>query len=136
MKTNAKGHFHICISLLSTLELNIKNKLRITAAFCKSPSQSRSEFTNFITCLELTLQTIASKYPFLSLVLSNFNTKNKVWFEQENTTTERNVIHDLMTQYVLTQIIHEPIHLLDCSSSCNDIIFTSQDKLITKSGAH
>ena len=41
-----------------------------------------------------------------------------------------------MAQYVLAQIIHEPIHLLDCSSPCNDIIFTSQDKLITKSGAH
>ena len=39
-----------------------------------------------------------------------------------------------MTQYGLTQIIHEPTHLRDCSSSCIDLIFTSQNNLVTNSG--
>ena len=51
------------------------------------------------------LQAIASKNPFLSLVLGDFNAKNKVWFDQDNTTTERTIINDLMTQYGLTQIV-------------------------------
>ena len=41
-----------------------------------------------------------------------------------------------MTQYRLTQLIHEPIHLLDCSSSCIDLIFTSQNNLVINSGVH
>ena len=41
-----------------------------------------------------------------------------------------------MTQYGLTQIIHEPTHLLDCSSSCIDLIFTFQNDLVTNSGVH
>ena len=104
--------------------------------FIGPPSQSRSEFKNFTTSLELTIQAIASKNPFLSLVLGDFNAKNKVWFDQENTTTEGTIINDLMTQYGLAQIIHEPALLLDCSHSCIDLIFTSQNNLVTNSGVH
>ena len=41
-----------------------------------------------------------------------------------------------MTQYGLTQIIHKPTHLLDCSSSFIDLISTSQDNLVTNFGVH
>ena len=119
-----------------TFELSTKNKFCIIAALYRSPSQSYSEFTNFTTSLELMLQALASKNPVLSLVLVNFNAKNKVWFDQDNTTTEGTIINDLMTQYGLTQIIHEPTHLLDCSSFCNNLIFTSQNNLVTNSGVH
>ena len=63
-------------------ELSIKNKLYIITTLYRSPSQSHSEFTNFTTSLELTLQAIASKNPFLNLVLGDFNAKNKIWFDQ------------------------------------------------------
>ena len=49
---------------------------------------------------------------------------------------EGNVIQDLMGKDGLTKIIHEATHLLDRSSTCTDLIFTSPDKLITKSGVH
>ena len=61
-----------------TFELSIKRKLCIITALYKSPSQSHSEFTNFTTSLELTLQAIASKNTFLSLVLGDFNAKNSL----------------------------------------------------------
>ena len=38
-----------------------------------------------------------------------------------------------MVQYDLIQRIHEPTHLLDCWSSCIDLIFASQDNLVTNS---
>ena len=47
------------------------------------------------------------------------------------TTTEGTVINDIMAEHGLTQIIHESAHLLDCSSSCIDLVFTSQDILVT-----
>ena len=75
-----------------TCEFNIKKtNLCIIAALYKF----HNEFTNIITTsLELTLQAIASKNPFLSLVLGDFNAKNKVFFDQDNTTTERTVIDE------------------------------------------
>lgn len=84
-------------------ELNIKNKLCIISALCRPPSQSHSEFLNFTTSLEL--------------VLGDVNAKNKVWFDQDKTTTEGTVFNDLMVQHGPTQIIHEPTHLHDCSYS-------------------
>ena len=56
--------------------------------------------------------------------------KNEVWFDQDNATTEGIIINDLTTQHVLTHIIHEPIHSVDCSYSSIDLIFAS----VTNSG--
>ena len=76
------------------------------------------------------LQVITSKHPFLSLALGDFNAKNKICFDRGDTKTKGTSVNDLMVQCGLTQIIHEPIHLLDYSSSCIDPIFTSQDNLV------
>ena len=127
-------YIHLPLKLLNinyvqeciTFELSIKNNLCIIAALYRFPiPHSHSKFANFTISLELTLQAISSKNLFLSLVLGDFNAKNKIWSDQNNTTTEGTITNDLMTQYGLTQIIHEPSHLLDCSFSCIDLIFTS-----------
>ena len=41
-----------------------------------------------------------------------------------------------MAQYGLTQIIHEPTHMLESSVSCVDLVFTSQENLVTNSRVH
>ena len=70
------------------------------------------------------------------MVLGDFNAKNKLWFDQDNTLYEGSILNDLMAQYGLTQIIHEPTHILESSVSCIDLIFTSQENLVTNSGVH
>ena len=70
---------------------------------------------------------------FLPLVLGDFNTKTKAWFDQDNIATERTVMNDLISQHSLTQIIHESTRLLEFSSFCIDLVFTSQDNLVTNS---
>ena len=45
-------------------------------------------------------------------------------------------IKNISSQYGLYQVINEPTHILENSSSCIDLIFTSQPNLITKSGVH
>ena len=40
----------------------------------------------------------------------------------------------IVPQYGLTQIIHEPVHLLDCSALRIDLIFISQDNLESNFG--
>ena len=41
-----------------------------------------------------------------------------------------------MAQYSLTQIIHESKHILESSVSCIDLIFTSEENLVTNLGVH
>ena len=56
--------------------------------------------------------------------------------EMQGTRTKVTIINNLMPKNGLTQIIHEPTHLLDCSSSFIDLIFDSQDNLVTNSKVH
>ena len=70
------------------------------------------------------------------MVIGDFSAKNKLWFDQDNTSYEGSILNDLMAQYGLIQIIHEPTHILKSSVSCIDLIFTSQGNLVTSSGVH
>ena len=123
---------HECL----TIELNIKNKLCVVVALYRSPSQSHNEFSSFITNLESTLQAITLRKHFLTMVLGNCNAKNKLWLDQDNTSYEGSILNNLMVQYGLTQFIHEPTRILESSVSCIDLVFTSQENLVTNSGVH
>ena len=122
---------HECL----TFELNIKNKLCMLFALYRSPSQSHNEFSSFITNLESTLQVITLRKPLLTMVLGDFNAK-KLWFDQDNTSYEASILNDLMAQYSFTQMTHEPTHIPESSVSCIDLVFTSQENLVTNSGVH
>ena len=106
LKLTNINFLHECL----TIELHIKNKLCVLVALYRSPNQSNNEFSSFITNLESTLQAITLRKLFLTMVLSDFNAKNKLWFDQDNTSCEGSILNDLMAQYGLTQIIHEPTH--------------------------
>ena len=49
---------------------------------------------------------------------------------------ERDTVDNITKQYGLHQLIREPTHILDNTSSRIDLIFTSQPNLITESGVH
>ena len=121
---------HECL----TIELNIKSKLCVLVALYRSLSQSHNEFSSFITNLESTLQAITLRNPFLTTVLGDFNTKDKLWFNQHNTSYEGSTLNYLIAQYGLTQILHEPIHILESSVSCINLVFTFQENIVTNSG--
>ena len=54
-------------------ELSIKKKLCIIATLYRTLWKTHNKFTNFTNNLRLTLQTVASKTPFSSLVLVDVN---------------------------------------------------------------
>ena len=92
LKLTDINFLHECL----TIELNIKNKLCVLVALYRSPSQLHNEFFSFITNLESTWQAIILRKPILSMVLGDFNAKDKLWFDQENTSYEGSVLNDLM----------------------------------------
>ena len=53
-----------------------------------------------------------------------------------NTNTEGSKIDILTVSFGFNQIINEPTLILSNSSSCIDLIFTSQPNLVIESGVH
>ena len=74
LKLTNINFLHECL----TIELIIKNKLCVLVALHQSPSQSHNEFSSFITNLDSILQAATLRNPFLTIVLDDFNPKNKL----------------------------------------------------------
>ena len=62
------------------------------------------------------------------------NKKN--WCSQDSINLERVAIENLASQFDLSQIITEALHILESSSSCIDHIFITQLNLVFESGVH
>ena len=112
----------------------IRNKLCIFVALYRSPSQSQNDFATFSDNFEMTLDLVSKKNLFLLVVLSYSNAKLSQWHEKDSSTSEGISMENIMSQFGLHQIINEPTHILENSSSCIDLIFTSQPNLSVESG--
>ena len=109
------------------------------AALYWSPTQSHNKFSSVIVNLESKFQAVTLRKSFVTMILRDFNVKNKLWFDQDNTSYEGSISNDLMAQYGLTQILHEAIHILESSVFCIDlqsIYICSQENLVTDFGVH
>ena len=127
---------------LSHLQEFINFDIKIGDKTCKfvclyrSPSHTKDEFDNFIKNLELNLEHIANKSPFLILALGDFNAKMQGWYQDDVITFEGCKIDIATSQLGLSKIIKEPTHILSNSASCMNLIFTSQPNLVMHSGVH
>ena len=79
---------------------------------------------------------MADKNPCLMIALDDFNAKTNSWYRNDSTGTERSKIDILTSTLGCHQIINEATHILNNSSACIDLIFTSQPNLVTESGVH
>ena len=85
---------------------------------------------------ELNLDKIANKSPYLLVVLGDLNVKSSNWYKNNKTTYEGSKVDAITSQFGLQQLITEPTHILADSSSCIDLLFTSQPNLVIESGVH
>ena len=65
--------------------------------------------------------------------IGGFNAKSRNWYSQDKTSFEGKTIESITSQFGLYQLINEPTHLLENSSSCIDLIFTLQLNLVVES---
>ena len=139
----------VCVYYKSSLPFRVKYlqesisfELRIGGKCCRfsclytSPSQTQDEFETFLKNFELTLDKIHENNPFMTIVLGDFNAKSNNWCRADITSLEGSKIDTIGNSYGLNQLIQEPTHILNSSSSCIDLIFPSQPNLIMESGCH
>ena len=100
----------------------------------RSPSQTNDKFESFMKNFELTLDRIHEDNPFMISVLGDFNAKSNNWCKNDITSHEGSIIDAVTSNYGLRQLIQEPTRILNSSSACIDLIFTSQPKLVMELG--
>ena len=100
----------------------------------RSPSQSKDEFESFGDNLELNLDSVALRNPYLIFVLGDFNAHTKGWYPLCKITYEGTRIDGITSQFRLEQLIYERTHIIGERSSCTDVIFVSQPNLVVESG--
>ena len=100
------------------------------------PSGGQDDVETVTENFEMSLEKIAQRNPFLVVVVRDFNAKSSNWFCHDKTNFEGAAVGNLTSQFGLHQVIKEPTHILDTSSSCIDPIFMSQQSLKIESGVH
>ena len=91
-------------------------------------------FKFFSNNFEVTLDIRAKKNPFPMITIGDFRAKSKNWYNQNKTSFKGKTIESITSQLGLYQLINEPTHLFENSSSCIDLIFTSQPNLDARIG--
>ena len=99
----------------------------------RSPSQSQDEFERCSGNLEKNLDDLLQNN-LVVVLICDFNFKSINCHDQSS--LDSDAVDNITKQYGLHQVIREPTHILDNTSSCIDLIFTSQPNLVTESGVH
>ena len=107
-------------------EVMISDKQYNFVALYRPPSQNQDEFDSFSKNLETTLDKLALNNPFMFVVIGDLNAKSKNWDPLDRTTYEGNIIETITSHFGLHQLIHDATHILEKSSSCIDLIFSTQ----------
>ena len=72
----------------------------------------------------------------MTVFLGDFNAKLSNWYNHEKTSYEGAKFEGLAQHFGLQKITDEPTHILTKSSSCINLIFTSDPGLVIDSGVY
>ena len=70
------------------------------------------------------------------LILGDFNTQSRAWWDDDKISVEGTWLDALSSFHGLHQLIKEPAHLMENSTSCIDLICTNKPNLFIDSGVH
>ena len=116
-----------------TLEVTVSKKKGYVVTLYRSPSQTSD---SFISNLEKLLINVTNFDPHLVILFGDFNAKLKSWSVNDTITNEGTILENLTSLYGIEQLISDPTHILQHSSSCIDLIFVNQPNLVIDSGIH
>ena len=91
-----------------------------------SLSQFKDKFEIFAKNPELNLDTISANNSSLTVVLNKFNGRSNFWYKTDKMANDGFKIDVITLQFGLYQLINEPTDLTRNTSSCIDLIVTSQ----------
>ena len=99
-----------------------------------SPSQSQDEFKNFCTNFDILLNNINDELPLCSIVTGDFNARCSRWWKNDITNLQGQELDSLTLSAGYNQIIDKPTHAINTSMSCIDLIFCTNQSVISNHG--
>ena len=118
-------------SLILKISINIRKDYVVS--LYRSLSQTPDEFGSFINNLQKLIANIYSRKADFVLMIGDFHAKSYKWSINDTTTPEGDQLESITSLYRMKQIISEPSHTLQHSSSCIDLIFTNQPNIVMDS---
>lgn len=86
--------------------------------------------------LEALLVDIPNRNPHFVLINVDFNAESRNWSTYDTATSQGAYLDSFMNLYGLNKLLTEPTRILEHSSSCIDLIFSSQSNFIRDTGIH
>ena len=80
------------------------------------------------------MSNIKDENPLASIITGDFNARSENWWSQDIANHQGSTIDILTSTFGYSKLINLPTHMTNTSSSCIDLIFTSNPNLITEFG--
>ena len=97
-------------------------------------SRNNEKFENFCVNFDLLLSNINEEIPICSIITGDFNARSSNWWKNDITNSVGEKLDSLTSSAGYSQIIDEPTHIVNNSTSCIDLIFCTNTNVISKRG--
>ena len=115
-------------------EIRSQNEKCFLTCLYRSPSQSHNEFENFSKKFDILFSQINGEFPICLVVTGHFNAQCSRWGRNDITNIAGKEIDFLKSSAGYTQIIDNSIHVMNKSQSCIDLIFCTNQNVVSKHG--
>ena len=107
------------------------NEKCIFTCLNRSPSQNCDQFSDFRKDFSIALNNINDHRPSCSVIVGDFNAKCSKWYPLDKNNAAGETLQTYTTTAGYSQLINKSTHCVNGSSSCIDLIFTSNTNLVT-----
>ena len=114
-------------------EITVKNKRCFLTCLCRS-SQNSEQIQSFCDSFDILMNNISSLNPAISIITGDFNGKCSKWYSFETSDNIGKELDTITSAAGYSQTIDKPTHFTNNSSSCVDLIFTSNPSMLVDSG--
>ena len=97
-----------------------------------SPCQSQDESENFCTKFDILLSQMNDELPIYSIVTGDFDARCSRWWKNDIIKFAEKEIDFQTSLAGYTQVIHKPTHVIYKSKLCIDLIFFTNQNIISK----
>ena len=104
-------------------EFIVDNENYFFTCLHRSPNQNHEDLENFNSNFDLLLSNINYNHPTCSVIIGDFNAKSSKWCNSDESNKEDIELDNITTSAGYSQLINEPTHFVNKTSSCIELIF-------------
>ena len=127
-----KNRPELCIPNCIVAEISVARKKIFFLVSYRKPSQTSSDFDQYINNLNEVLDKISNENPHCIIMTGDFNAKNSEWYSKDKTDKFSETMHELFANHGLVQTVKEPTNITSRTKHCIDLVATNQPNLILR----